>query len=126
MGFAPIDVEGLQIQAVEAGLLGQALTSGRQDYSGGLGSALPVLASGDETRDAVAVPLEVAGSVIAVLYADAPRSDNSEGLPWTDAVDVMARWAGRLLEAITVRDAATMWGPRPIAAYRVASSMRSE
>jgi hypothetical protein len=48
----------------------------------------------------------VGGSVVAVLYADGPGADKSEKPYWPAFLDVLARHAGRVLETITVRQAA--------------------
>jgi hypothetical protein len=48
----------------------------------------------------------VGGSVVAVLYADGPVADKSEEPYWPAFLDVLARHAGRVLEGITVRQAA--------------------
>ena len=50
--------------------------------------------------------MSVGGSVVAVLYADGPAADKSEEPYWPAFLDVLARHAGRVLEAITVRQAA--------------------
>jgi hypothetical protein len=41
-----------------------------------------------------------------VLYADGPLADKSEEPYWPAFLDVLARHGGRVLEAITVRQAA--------------------
>ena len=51
-------------------------------------------------------PVSVAGSVVAVLYADGAPADTSEEPYWPAFLDVLARHAGRVLEAMTVRQAA--------------------
>ena len=65
----------------------------------------------DGPRDAVALPVQVGGSVIAVLYADAARADRPEDPEWLDTIDAMTKHAGRVLEAMTVRQAAALWTP---------------
>jgi hypothetical protein len=60
----------------------------------------------------VALPVQVGGSVIAVLYADSARTDTSEDPEWLDTIDTMTKHAGRVLEAMTVRQAAALWTPR--------------
>jgi hypothetical protein len=110
VGFDETDlVAGADLSFTEAGALGEAARSGeaRTARNGG-GPALPVFADGRGTRHAVALPIEVGGSVIAVLYADAADAETAEEPRWPDHVELMARHAGRVLEALTVRQAATM------------------
>jgi hypothetical protein len=54
-------------------------------------------------RAALAVPVEVGGRVVAVVYADdaAPRSGTVPSA-WPEVVEILARHAGRCLEALTV------------------------
>jgi hypothetical protein len=74
---------------------------------------LPAFATDDEPREAVALPVQVGGSVIAVLYADAARADKPDDEPeWLEMVEALARHAGRMLEAMTVKQAAALWTPR--------------
>jgi hypothetical protein len=56
--------------------------------------------------------VQVGGSVIAVLYADAERADKPDDPEWLDTIDAMTRHAGRVLEAMTIRQAAAHWTPR--------------
>jgi hypothetical protein len=67
---------------------------------------VPEFAWTDEARAAAAWPVAVGGSVVAVLYADGPVADKSEEPYWPAFLDVLARHAGRVLEGITVRQAA--------------------
>jgi hypothetical protein len=50
--------------------------------------------------------VSVGGSVVAVLYADGPIADKSDEPFWPAFLEVVARHAGRVLEGITVRQAA--------------------
>jgi hypothetical protein len=67
---------------------------------------VPEFARTDAARHVAAWPVAVGGSVVAVLYADSPVADTSEELYWPAFLDVLARHAGRVLEGITVRQAA--------------------
>src|SRR6185436_18417910 len=69
-------------------------------------STVPEFARTDEPRASAAWPVSVAGSVVAVLYADGPLADKSEEPYWPAFLEVLTRHAGRVLEAITVRQAA--------------------
>ena len=60
----------------------------------------------EQVREAAAWPISVGGSVVAVLYADGPVADKPDEPYWPAFLDVLARHAGRVLEGITVRQAA--------------------
>jgi hypothetical protein len=74
----------------------------------------PDASGGDETpvrdslevREALALPVSVGGVAVAVLYADTTTDDGPTGSGrWTGTLDVLARYAGRALEAVTLRRA---------------------
>jgi len=78
--------------------------------------ALPPFAQDAGARHAIALPVTVGGSVVAVLYGDAPRLDApSDSSRWPAMLDVLARHASRVLEAMTVQQAAGLTLPRPVA-----------
>ena len=104
----PISSPLRQVLWVKAARLGMG-----QQHRNGDATRLPAFAAADGPRDAVALPVQVGGSVIAVLYADAARADSPEEPEWLDMIDAMAKHAGRVLEAMTVRQAAALWTPRP-------------
>jgi hypothetical protein len=107
---------GTDLPPDQAGLVGAAAQTGvRKDHPDDSGAGLPAFADGNRPCHAVALPVEVSGSVIAVLYADRPESDRQEHARWPTILDQMARHAGRVLEAVTVRHAAAMWAPRTAA-----------
>jgi hypothetical protein len=114
LGFpAGQPIIGSEFDPAESGVVGQAVRSGAgQQHRNGDATRLPVFARADGPRDAVAFPVQVGGSVIAVLYADAARADRPEDPEWLDTVDAMTKHAGRVLEAMTVRQAAALWTPR--------------
>jgi hypothetical protein len=103
-GFAS-DAPGLDIELADSGPMAEPVRSGRsiclRDEA-----AVPEFARTDAARDVAAWPISVGGSVVAVLYADSPVADTSEELYWPAFLDVLARHAGRVLEGITVRQAA--------------------
>ena len=77
--------------------------------------ALPPFAQDAGARHALALPVTVGGVVVAVLYGDAPRLDRpSDSSRWPAMLDVLARHASRVLEAITVQQAAGLSLPRPV------------
>jgi hypothetical protein len=102
-------------------VLAEAVRSGVGcEHRDGDGWPLPSFAMGEGARQAVAYPVAVGGSVIAVLYADALLSETVERPRWPGVLDVTARYAGRVLEGLTVRQAAALWGARPARAGRSA------
>jgi len=114
LGFpASQPIVGSDLDPAESGVVGQAVQSGAgQQHRNGDATLLPVFAQADGPRDAAALPVQVGGSVIAVLYADAARADRPEDPEWLDTIDAMTKHAGRVLEAMTVRRAAALWTPR--------------
>jgi len=115
LGFGAGDpIVGSDFEPAEGDVVGQAVRLGvGQQHRNGDATRLPAFAAVDSPRDALALPVQVGGSVIAVLYADAARADSPEDPEWLDMIDAMAKHAGRVLEAMTVRQAAALWTPRP-------------
>jgi hypothetical protein len=113
-GFETEDsIVGADFDSQAADLVGLAVRSGAGQYHrNGKDTHLPEFARADGQRDAVALPVRVGGSVIAVLYADMARTDRSEELEWPETMNALAKHAGRVLEAMTVNQAAALWGPR--------------
>ena len=108
------------LSVADAGLAGAVLHSGvtasrPADASEGQ-PALPPFARDAGPRHALALPVRVGGDVVAVLYADAPRLDTlSSDARWPAVLEVLARHASRVLEAMTVQQAAGLSLPRPMA-----------
>lgn len=103
----------MTLELEDAGLLGEVARSGRaHERAGEVGPALPTFAADDGVRHAVGLPVAVGSSVIAVLYADAPPGTGDPGR-WPDRLELMTRHAGRVLEALTFRQAATRWARQP-------------
>jgi hypothetical protein len=106
VGFGPSsDVSRLDIDVSESGPMAEAVRSGK-GVPPCARTAVPEFARTDEARVPAAWPVSVGGSVVAVLYADGPAADKAEELFWPAFLDVLARHAGRVLEGITVRQAA--------------------
>ena len=120
-GFAPgaPPAKSIDLGIEEAGLAGAVLESGLpasrpSDAAGGPG--LPSFAGDAGERHAMALPVRVGGEVVAVLYADAPRVDEpSSDSRWPAVLEVLVRHASRVLEAMTVEQAAGLSLPRPMA-----------
>jgi hypothetical protein len=64
---------------------------------------LPPFAQGAGTRDALALPILLGGTVAAVLYADTPSDGPAASNRWPATLDVLVRHASRVLEAMTIR-----------------------
>lgn len=107
----------LTVELSEAGMLASVIGSGsaepRSSADTSEGAALPAFASAGATpRSALALPVVVGGGVVAVLYADRARAASADRR-WSQTLDVLARHASKVLEALTVQQAA---GIRPPAA----------
>lgn len=101
----PSETPRLEICVDESGPMAEAVRSG-EGVSPRAQNSVPEFARTDEAREPAAWPVAVGGSVVAVLYADGPVADKSEEPYWPAFLDVLARHAGRVLEGITVRQAA--------------------
>lgn len=113
-GFdGPDSIVGAEFDLRALDVVGQAARLGTgQQHRNGHATGLPAFATAEEPREAVALPVQVGGSVIAVLYADAAKTDRPDEPEWLEMVDALARHAGRMLEAMTVKQAAALWTPR--------------
>jgi hypothetical protein len=106
VGFGPSsDATRLDIDVSESGPVAEAVRSGKSVLPSAR-NEVPEFARTDEARVPAAWPVSVGGSVVAVLYADGPAADKAEEPFWPAFLDVLARHAGRVLEGITVRQAA--------------------
>jgi hypothetical protein len=105
------DAPGLDLELSESGPMAEAVRSAEGIHPRN-GNVLPEFARTDEAREAAAWPISVGGSVVAVLYADGAVADKAEEPYWPAFLDVLARHAGRVLEGITVRQAAGLMAGR--------------
>lgn len=103
--------ERIEIVPDESGPFAEALRGGRGI---GRGDQLPPFAAGSGPRYAVTMPVTVGGAVVAILYADGPDADKEIEPDWAARLDVFARYAGRMLESITIRQAAGLSAGRPV------------
>lgn len=121
-GFPPRQPVAEGMSADDAGIAGTAAREARVlTRAGRDGGPLPVFATSPAPHDASAFPVMVAGTVVAVLYADLTGETTPRG-PWTADLEVLARHAGRVLEAITVQQAT---GLRPVGPVARASQPAS-
>jgi hypothetical protein len=103
VGFDHKPGSRIEILANESGPVGVAVQGDRGVSSG---ADLPSFADGVGPRYVVTLPVTVGGAVVAVLYVDGPEADNEGEPAWASRLDVLARYAGRILESITIRQAA--------------------
>jgi hypothetical protein len=99
-----------------AGLVGDAVRTAAAASTAGTDTdqreVVPSFAREGGPRDAVALPVVVGGAVVAVLYADAaPRQSNDR---WSSTLEVLARHASSVLEALTVQQAVGLSLPRRV------------
>jgi hypothetical protein len=111
VGFGDVSSERIQIPVDEDGPLGEAVRGGRGVRRG---EQLPAFAAGAGPRYAVTLPVAVGGAVVAILYADGPDADKDIEPVWPARLDVLTRYAGRMLESITIRQAAGLSAARVV------------
>ena len=112
-GFGPRDMQPKSIDMLlsEAGVIGLAVGAARvvttrDGQRAGVGPGFETLPT---DRMGLAVPVIVGGRVVAVVYADGVALDGHErAVPsgWPEVIEVLARHAGRCLEALTTQRAA--------------------
>ena len=118
-GFAPDgpSAKSIDLGIAEAGLAGAVLerhVSVSRPSDATDGPALPPFAADAGGRHAMALPVRVGGEVVAVLYADAAQPDApSPDARWPAVLEVLVRHASRVLEAMTVQQAAGLSLPKP-------------
>jgi len=119
--------KSIDVGLEEAGLAGAVVESGiacSRSADASDSASLPSFAADGAERQALAVPVRVGGDVVAVLYADAQGNRNmlsSEGR-WPAILEVLTRHASRVLEAMTVQQAAGLPLQRPAARAFTAAS----
>lgn len=109
-GFGPRDTQpkSIDLALAEAGVIGMAVGAARvvTTRDGHAAAAGPGFEKLSEDRMGLAVPVIVGGRVVAVVYADGVSMDGHE-LPvpsgWPEVIEVLARHAGRCLEALTTQ-----------------------
>jgi len=112
-GFGPRDSQpkSIDLALADSGVIGLAVGAGRavttkDSQSASVGPGFETL---PQDRMGLAVPVIVGGRVVAVVYADAVTTDGHERhVPssWPELIEVLARHAGRCLEALTTQKTA--------------------
>jgi hypothetical protein len=105
----PVDPETVFGQAIASGLP----VSTSDAPLGSDGDALAARLAIPPDRVGLAVPISVGGRVVAILYAD-DAGDRTPVVPstWPELAEILARHAGRCLEALTVSHASALAGRR--------------
>lgn len=119
-GFAPDapPPNSIDLSVEDAGLAGAAYRTGvsaSRPSDAVDAPRLPPFASNSGEHHAMALPVRVGGEVVAVLYADAPGHRPASDPRWPAVLEVLARHASRVLEALTVQKAAGLSMPRAVA-----------
>lgn len=112
-GFGPRDAQpkSIDLPLADSGVIGLAIGAARAVTT--RDSQTAAIGPGFETlpadRMGMAVPVIVGGRVVAVVYADAVAVDGHQRhVPssWPELIEVLARHAGRCLEALTQKTTA--------------------
>ena len=111
VGFAGAAVRN-ELSLRDGGLVADAVPAGKTTRSAG--APLPAFAGGGTDREAAAFPVSVGGQVVAVLYCDATRQRGAAA-QWPTIVELLARYASRVLETMTVQQATGLWPPSGVA-----------
>lgn len=108
-GFGPRDAQpkSIDLALAESGVIGLAIGAARPVTT--RDSQTAAMGPGFETLPAdkmgLAVPVIVGGRVVAVVYADAVSISGQHERPvpsgWPELIEILARHAGRCLEALT-------------------------
>jgi hypothetical protein len=113
-GFGPRDAQpkSIELPLAESGVIGLAVGAARAVTTRDSQTAAtgPGFEKIPADRMGLAVPVVVGGRVVAVVYADAVTLDGQERpVPsgWPELIEVLARHAGRCLEALTVQKTQT-------------------
>ena len=119
-GFGSRDAQPklIDLLLTESGVIGLAVGSARMvtTRDGQANGAGPGFEELPAERLGVAVPVIVQGRVVAVVYADAVIQDGHErSVPnsWPELIEVLARHAGRCLEALTAQRGTPKHTPMP-------------
>ncbi|MCC7123616.1 MAG: hypothetical protein IT178_02120 [Acidobacteria bacterium] len=107
-GFGSRDAlpKSVDMDLKDASLIGLAATSSRAAISRDGDTTGPGFEPLPADRKGVAMPVLVGGRAVAVLYADGVTAADG-ACTWPEVIEVLARHAGRCLEALTAQKAAS-------------------
>lgn len=115
-GFGDLDTlpRSVDLALADDGMLGQAVSTGRPITTRDAGSSRLSFTSLSDSRMGLAVPVNVGGRAVAVVYADSSGDGGEHQTPsnWPEVIEVLARHAARCLEALTVQKTASTGAPR--------------
>jgi hypothetical protein len=111
-GFGARDAQpkSVDLPLGESGVIGMAVTSSRAATTRTGAADGPGFEHLPEDRTGLAMPVLVGGRVVAVVYADGVDGGSTDQVvpsPWPEAIEILARHAGRCLEALTAQKVAT-------------------
>jgi hypothetical protein len=120
-GFGPRDAQpkSVDLPLADAGVIGLAVTSSRAATTRGGDADGPGFEPVPDDRIGLAMPVLVGGRAVAVVYADGASgaaADHAAAGPWAEAIEVLARHAGRCLEALTAQKVSAPVASRAAAA----------
>jgi flagellar biosynthesis/type III secretory pathway protein FliH len=105
IGFGPAldEKTGFETPLAESGIVGEAVRTDTPVARDGSEGGAPRFAAAPSGSDLIAVPIAVGGQVVAVLYADRAAGGDGQSArqAWRPVLEIMARHAGRALEAVT-------------------------
>jgi hypothetical protein len=110
-GFASsFDGTAIDLPLDASGIIGHAVEHQRpaSSESDGLAPAFAELAENADSTEAIAFPIVLGGEVVAILYVDQPDVEPGVLTLEPAALEVLARYAGRALEASTAFQAARL------------------
>jgi hypothetical protein len=116
IGFDGALAEGhdVDVPTAKAGVIADAARSGLAvSADSAVTRSVPSFAELPPGRELLAVPVQMNGQVIAILYADQGPTESAGNLLWPMSLELMARHAARCLEAITAYRAAQVLTERP-------------
>lgn len=118
-GFGARDAQpkALDLGLTDCGVIGQAVSAARPigTHEAAPGTGGPGFADLPSDRLGFAVPVIVGGRVVAVVYADSVEPAGQEPtVPsgWPETIEILARHAARVLEALTVQKTTAAPSPR--------------
>jgi hypothetical protein len=117
IGFGDHDAQprAIEIGLAEGGVVNAAVAESRPVTTGQAGTPGPGFANLSEEQTGLAVPVNVGGRAVAVVYTDSVAlhaHDHQSPSGWPEVVEVLARHAARCLEALTVQKTVNAATPR--------------